>query len=245
MQGGGIVNSFINNLPFELHLPGYNYCGPGTKLVKRLARGDRGINPLDDACMVHDIAYTKFQDLDNRHKADLDLLNMAKQRLRSKEAKSGEKIASWLVNKVMKRKLKTGAGMKHFKAMVSKIKGDLKKLKPKSNNRAIKLAYSAAKKIVSAGTKHDIKIPRIIPLPKSGGILPLLPIFAGLSALGTLAGGAAGIAKSVNDYKAAQESLRESQHHNKAMESIALGKGLYIKPYKKGSGLFITPSKNC
>lgn len=243
MHGGGLVNSLINNLPFELHLPGYNYCGPGTKLVKRLARGDKGINILDNACMHHDIAYTKFSDLENRHKADLDLLNMAKQRLRSKDAKRGEKIASWLVNKVMKTKLKIGSGVRHFKAMVSKIKGRLQKLKPKNCNSAIQIAYAVAKKLIDADTKRNIRIPRIIPLPKHGGFLPLIPIFAGLSALGSLAGGAAGIAKSVNDYKTAQESLRESKRHNRKMESISVGQGLYIKPYKKGSGLFIK-SKN-
>lgn len=241
MQGGGLVNSLINNLPFELHLPGYNYCGPGTKLEKRLARGDRGVNKLDDACMQHDIAYTRFNDLDNRHKADLELLNMASQRLKSKDARKGEKLASWLVSKVMKRKLKSGAGMKNFKSIVTKLKRSIKKKKPKNNKSAIAFAYSAAKKIIA--DNKNVKIPRVIPLPKSGGFLPLLPIFAGLSALGSLAGGAAGIAKTVNDYKNAQQKLIESKRHNTKMEAIALGKGLYIKPYKKGDGLFIK-SKN-
>lgn len=50
IRGGGIVDSAINSLPFEMHIPGYQYCGPGTKLKKRLARGDPGINPLDKAC---------------------------------------------------------------------------------------------------------------------------------------------------------------------------------------------------
>lgn len=35
----------------------YNYCGPFTKLDKRLARGDKGINELDEICKQHDIAY--------------------------------------------------------------------------------------------------------------------------------------------------------------------------------------------
>lgn len=38
---------------------------------------------------------------------------------------------------------------------------------------------------------------RIIPLPKTGGILPFIPIFAGLSALGSLTGGAADVANAV------------------------------------------------
>lgn len=35
----------------------YNYCGPFTKLDERLARGDKGINELDEVCKQHDIAY--------------------------------------------------------------------------------------------------------------------------------------------------------------------------------------------
>ncbi|KAJ8939040.1 hypothetical protein NQ318_007671 [Aromia moschata] len=80
-------------------------------------------------------------------------------------------------------------------------------------------------------------MPRVLPLPKTGGILPLLPIFAGLSALGTLTGGSAPVAKTVLDAKAKGKRLEETQRHNSKMEAIALGKqgsGLYLKPYKKG-----------
>ena len=34
--GGSFLNSTINKLPFELHLPGHNFTGPGTQLNKRL-----------------------------------------------------------------------------------------------------------------------------------------------------------------------------------------------------------------
>lgn len=44
----------------EWHLPGYQFCGPGTHVCKRLKRGDRGINELDYACMIHDIEYYKY-----------------------------------------------------------------------------------------------------------------------------------------------------------------------------------------
>jgi len=44
-----LLNRAINTLPFELHILGYQFCGPGTHLEKRLARGDQGINPLDAA----------------------------------------------------------------------------------------------------------------------------------------------------------------------------------------------------
>lgn len=242
MKGRGLLNSAINNLPFELHLPGYNYCGPGTKLHKRLQRGDKGINALDEACMKHDIAYDKYPDLADRHSADLELYKMAKRRTKSKDVGIGEKIGSWLVSKVMKSKLKVGAGIKSFKSFVSKIRTELKKNPKIKGNNIMDRAIVAAKKVFANNTK--IRLPRLIPIPKTGGLLPLIPIFAGLSALGSLAGGAAGIAKAVGDYKAAKKNLTESERHNKMMESIALGKGLHIKPYKNGRGLCIKTSKN-
>ncbi|HLR72489.1 MAG TPA: hypothetical protein VK085_13795 [Pseudogracilibacillus sp.] len=111
-HGGGIVNSVINKLPVELHIPGYNYCGPGTKLEKRLARGDKGINKLDEACKEHDISYNKFKDIENRHKADNILYEKAKQRLRSSDSSLGEKAAALGVAGVMKAKVKLGMGCK-------------------------------------------------------------------------------------------------------------------------------------
>ena len=35
-EGGSLLNKAINNLPFEMHLPGHNSTGPGTKLKKQL-----------------------------------------------------------------------------------------------------------------------------------------------------------------------------------------------------------------
>ena len=94
-----------------------------------------------------------------------------------------------------------------------------------------------------AGGKRKVVFPRVLPVSsKIGGALPfLIPLFAGLSATGALAGGAAGVAKAVNEAKAAQEQLKESKRHNSTMEAIALGKGLYLKPYKTGLGLYLKP----
>ena len=240
MRGRGLVNSLINKLPFELHLPGYNYCGPGTKLEARLARGDRGVNQLDEYCKEHDIAYSRSKNLSDRHKADNILMNMAKNRRNASDATFGEKLAANLVQKVMKAKIKTGASLKKkkFKTVLSHTKKKLREAKPKNQNTAISFAYNAAKRIIkSSGNK--VKVPRIIPMPKSGGFLPLLPIFAGLSAIGSIAGGAASIAKTINSYKAAKKQFDEEQRHNKSMEAIAIGHGLHLTPYKKGFGLVI------
>lgn len=245
--GGGVVNSLINKLPFELHIPGgYQYCGPGTKLQKRLARGDPGINPLDKACREHDIAYSKSRDLEHRHKADYELEQRAWERVKSKDAKLGEKAAAWAVTNTMKAKRKLGMGTKKIgfrKAVVSNVAKMLKKNASNNLKRDTALTVKAARLAVkNAGGRKQIKTPRILPLPKTGGMLPLIPIFAGLSALGALSGGAAAVAKTVVDAKNAQKSLDEAKRHNRAMEDVAVGRkgsGLYMKPYKKGYGLYL------
>jgi len=61
----------------EYHLPGYNFCGPGTELEQRLARGDMPINNLDAACLVHDIVYADTKDKDTRVDADRVLRSSA------------------------------------------------------------------------------------------------------------------------------------------------------------------------
>ncbi|KAL9957015.1 hypothetical protein ACROYT_G038593 [Oculina patagonica] len=52
----------------------YNYCGPGTKLEKRLASNDPKyrdpINNLDSICQQHDIDYSNSKSLADKHKAD-------------------------------------------------------------------------------------------------------------------------------------------------------------------------------
>lgn len=274
--GGGIVNSLINKLPFELHVPGgYQYCGPGTRLEKRLARGDPGKNPLDVACKKHDIAYSENTDLTGRHKADYQLEQSAWKRLKSKDASIGEKAAAWLVTTIMKGKQRFGMGCqinvkssnkkkigKH-KIKVQKVafgsgivrkvrdalrKGSNKRVMENDIYNASKIAVRAARQALkSAGGKRKIRTPRIIPLPKHGGILPLIPIFAGLSALGTLAGGVAGVSKIVNDIKVGKQGLAEAERHNRNMEAIALGKhgkGLYLKPYRTGLGLYLQSNNN-
>jgi hypothetical protein len=81
----GFVNFIINSLPFEAHVPKYQYCGPGTKLKKRLKRGDKGINPLDTACRDYDIVYATSQNLEDRHNTDKVLELRAWERFKSKD----------------------------------------------------------------------------------------------------------------------------------------------------------------
>lgn len=259
VKGSGVLNSLINKLPIELHLPGYQYCGPGTKLQKRLVRGDPGINPLDAACKEHDIAYSKLRTSSERHEADRTLAEKAWQRVKSQDASFGERTNAWLVTNTMKAKLKLGMGVKTkiamknkkrptFREAVRNARKVLKMKKPKDFKEAIKVALGAAKDVIKRN-KKSIQRPRVVPVPKIGGVLPfLIPLFAGLSAIGALSGGAAGIAKAVNSANEAKTQLDESKRHNQTMEAISLGKsghGLFLKPYRKGLGLYLQPqSKN-
>src|SRR6218665_3893477 len=94
--GGYLLNSALNALPLpEIHMrlpsgassedvPGgsfqnagkYSYCGPFTKLDKRLSQGYRGVNKLDRACLNHDVAYATHSDTAGRKVAD-DVLALA------------------------------------------------------------------------------------------------------------------------------------------------------------------------
>ena len=106
-KGRGILNWVISKLPIELHVPGYNYCGPGTRLKSRLARGDQGVNRLDDACKQHDIAYSRSTDLAHRNHADRVLRDRARQIAESAQG-LGEKLMSKVVANVMDVKQKNG-----------------------------------------------------------------------------------------------------------------------------------------
>ena len=61
----GFIDRLLEKLP-QIHIRGYNYCGPNTDLESRLARGEMPVNKLDFACMQHDIDYAESTDLNSR-----------------------------------------------------------------------------------------------------------------------------------------------------------------------------------
>ena len=68
------VQKALSKTGIEFHWPGYQYMGPGTKLEKRLARGDPGINRLDRIAKQHDIDYRKAKSLKDKWKADQKMI---------------------------------------------------------------------------------------------------------------------------------------------------------------------------
>lgn len=229
-------------------------------MEKRLARGDVGINPLDAACKEHDIAYSKYSDSSNRYEADKKLQKQAMKRVFAKDSSFGERATAVGVAAAMKIKrslTKSGKGLSKgrsdsrkkkkmisFPSLVKVAKDAIKNSKPDDIESAIKVAVATIKKR-KAG--KIVRKPRIIKIPDtySGGVLPLVPIFAGLSALGTIAGSATSIINVIRQLKNAKTELEESKRHNKAMEAIAIGNkvgnGFYLRPNKSGGGFYLAP----
>lgn len=257
--GMGLLDTIIDKLPFELHLKGYNFLGPGTKLEKRLARGDNGINKLDEFCKEHDIAYATHKDSAERYKADKKLGSEALKRVFSKDAKLGERAASLLVSAAMKAKTgltKVGLGVSKlnckkkkkskksskeiaFATLIKDAKAGIKKSKVKSVESMVNAALRSAKKTAQSGR---VKPPRILKVPSyTGGVLPIVPILAGLSAIGAIVGSASNVVRTAKDINVKQQQLEEFKRHNKAIE-MKVGKGLYLRPHAKGSGLYLNPS---
>ncbi|VDI70004.1 Hypothetical predicted protein [Mytilus galloprovincialis] len=71
--GTGFMNNLINRLPIEIHVPGHNFTGPGTKLSKRLLSDGtlkawfKSINQVDQAAYHHDLCYAQHKDATARN----------------------------------------------------------------------------------------------------------------------------------------------------------------------------------
>ena len=80
--GESFLNTLVNKLPFQMHFPGHNFTGPGTKLYKRLnpdgtpKEWSIPINRVDNAAYHHDSCYTKHDDTKTRNEVcDKTMLN--------------------------------------------------------------------------------------------------------------------------------------------------------------------------
>ncbi|KAE9532392.1 hypothetical protein AGLY_010015 [Aphis glycines] len=109
IKGVGFINDFLNCsfLP-ELHWPGYNYLGPGTKLEKN----KKPINKLDEAARDHDYFYKDHKDTKTRHEADKILEQKAMERFNAPDTNMNEKIPALLTAYVMKSKRHLGMNLK-------------------------------------------------------------------------------------------------------------------------------------
>lgn len=226
-----------------------------------MARGDKGINPLDSACKEHDIAYASSKDTTDRYLADTKLEEEAMRRFAAKDASFGERATALGVAVAMKAKralTKKGKGLGKrykkkrkntqrvaFNTLVRHARAEIKKSKPTNVEAAVRVAIEAVKR-----SRHgkQIRIPRIIKIPQRlGGALPLIPIFTSLNALGSIVGGVKGIVNAINYCMHAKNKFSE----NKTTDAIAIGnhkrgKGFFMHADKSGSSLYLslTSAKN-
>ena len=110
---GGNLNSLLNSgkLP-ELHLPGHNFTGPGTKLKERLLRGDAPVKELDKAAQFHDMTYAIFKDTKDRHVFDKKLQDEAFNIVKNGNHSLKDRAEAGLVGSIMLAKRKLGMGVR-------------------------------------------------------------------------------------------------------------------------------------
>ena len=115
-SGGSILNEAINNLPFEMHLPGHNFTGPGTKLKKRLTSNltpktwSKPVNRVDNAAYHHDVCYLKNKDTKTRNQlCDKNMLDELKGIV---NPTLRERMDRSIVDKLIWSKMKFGMGQK-------------------------------------------------------------------------------------------------------------------------------------
>lgn len=213
-RGRGLVNTLINKLPFEVHIPGYKFCGPGTHLEKRLNRGDVGVNLLDEACKEHDIAYSLTSETSKRHEADKVLAEKAWKRVKAKDSLLGEKVAGVTVAGIMTGKRKLGMGVK---------KGGKVKIKKK--------------RIIKPPSKMGGFLPFL--LPALGALGALGGGAAGIAKAVNDAKIAKQQLEETQRHNQAMENISKGKglfiKPFKSGKGVSRSKGLYIKPYKGGS----------
>ena len=116
IKGGSLLNKAINNLPFEMHLPGHNFTGPCSKLKKRLnpdltpKKWSKPVNRVDEAVYHHDVYYLKNNDTLTR-KAVCNK-NMLKELKGIYNPSLRERLDKSIVSKLIGTKVKFGMGVK-------------------------------------------------------------------------------------------------------------------------------------
>ena len=90
----------------------YSYCGPGTKVKKRVSEGYQGVNKLDNACKEHDIYYSKYKNTQARNVADDILASKASQIALNPNLPDYERKDARLVTGIMGVKSRFGMRIK-------------------------------------------------------------------------------------------------------------------------------------
>ena len=118
----GVLNKVSQNFqlplqkfPGEMHIPGMNFAGPGTRLEYRLnddgtpKEFSKPIDRVDQAAYYHDLAYNEYSDTENRNIADREML---KDLSEIENPTIREKIEMAIIKPIINTKQKFGLGLK-------------------------------------------------------------------------------------------------------------------------------------
>lgn len=193
-----LLNDFINRNKTPLIIHG-NFCGPSNDVITQIREGIQPVSRLDSYCKQHDLSYVKNKDLKERHKADQVLASQAFSRAKAKDSSFKERLAAIAVGTAMKAKVALGAGYR--------------------SKKRVKKSNSLKRPIQRNGSTHRKRRVR-------GGFIPaLVPILAGLSAIGGIGTGVSQIIKNIKEAKRGDLEFEELKRHNKAME-LKSGRGI-------------------
>ena len=114
--GSGLFNKVVSNLPFELHLPGHNFTGPGTRLDRRLnpdltpREWSKPINRVDTAAYHHDLCYAQNPDRKTRNEVcDREMLRELNE---ITNPSLRERLDRGIVKNLINAKVNLGLGIK-------------------------------------------------------------------------------------------------------------------------------------
>lgn len=160
--------------------------------------------------------------------------------LMKKKKKKNKKRKKIKKNRINKKK--NIVGTPSFGSLVGKAKKAIKGVKEKDVQNApalVKRVKDALRAVGSrSGIKKASKKMRIIPIPKTGGMLPLIPIIATISKIGAMAGGASAIVNAIRDIVNMREKMKNNPSEGQRRQ---VGNGLFLAPHRRGYGLFLSP----
>lgn len=90
----------------EKHLPGCNYCGPGTNVARRMQERVQPMNRLDRACKSHDLdtetrGPQRAKTAKQFHASDRKLAREAKRIALDPNTNKRERALAWVVHRAM------------------------------------------------------------------------------------------------------------------------------------------------
>ena len=130
-------------------MPSYNYLGPGTHLDIRLndnnipKQGEESINAINQLAHIHDLAYQKYDNISDRHEADIQMIIGLKQ---LKNLSIPQRLIRAMIIKLFQTKIKFGQGQRAAKTQAIE---NLYKVKETNDNTKLRNDLDKRQRLVN------------------------------------------------------------------------------------------------